>query len=203
MFLRLKACQTASLQNGFVSVRDYRLPLSQIEPPTDRMADTDLALAIKLDTAEEADKAVREFVLNIAAARKKSKLAGKPLFVLPNWKFKTEEMAVSFSVLAVALLEKTTKERFHTGRLDTGHEGHLMMALGCGMTEEKFLAALAGLEEGDECDKCGKKADLHKCGGCGMRRYCGKDCQKADWKGHKETCKKSSDVYKTAGMTIV
>lgn len=162
-------------------------------------ADSNLALAIKIDTAEQADKELREFVAGVAKSRKTQK---KPLFVLPNWKFKTETTAIEFSALAVALLEKTTKEKFHVGRMETGHEGHLMLALGCGMTEEEFKKVVDGAEECKTCDKCGKEAQLHKCGGCGTRYYCGKDCQKADWKEHKGACKKKSDAYKSVGVTI-
>lgn len=173
-------------------------------PQTDKMAHTDnnLALAIKVDTAEQADKALAEFVASVAKAMKECKRMKKPMFVLPNWKFKTEKTAIEFSALAVAVLEKTTNEKFHVGRMETGHEGHLWLALGWGMTEEKFMEVVNGLDECKACDKCGKEAQLHKCGGCGTKYYCGKDCQKADWKDHKEACKKKCDAYKSVGVVV-
>jgi hypothetical protein len=30
---------------------------------------------------------------------------------------------------------------------------------------------------------------LRSCASCGVVSYCGKECQKADWKRHKERCK--------------
>lgn len=46
-----------------------------------------------------------------------------------------------------------------------------------------------------KCHGCGKlRADLGypflRCGGCKQVGYCGKDCQKANWKQHKPNCKK-------------
>lgn len=31
---------------------------------------------------------------------------------------------------------------------------------------------------------------LLSCKGCGQARYCGKECQRGDWKGHKKICGK-------------
>jgi len=55
---------------------------------------------------------------------------------------------------------------------------------------------------GDACKECGLKesrtegdggcAKLVVCGGCKLARYCGKDCQKANWKAHKEACLEAS-----------
>jgi hypothetical protein len=165
-------------------------------------ADKNLALAIKVNTPEQADKALAEFVVGVAKALKESKQEKRPLFVLPNWKFKSEVTAIEFSALAVSVLEKTTKEKFHICRMETGHEGHLMLGLGCGMPEDEFSKFVNGFDECKTCDKCGKESTLHKCGGCGTKYYCGKDCQKADWKNHKEACKKKSDVYKSVGIAV-
>ena len=38
------------------------------------------------------------------------------------------------------------------------------------------------------CASCGKSAQK-KCGGCEAVRYCSTDCQRANWKAHKPTCK--------------
>ena len=42
------------------------------------------------------------------------------------------------------------------------------------------------------CQKCGSlgKPKLLSCGGCKRTNYCSVDCQKADWKTHKVTCRK-------------
>ena len=45
----------------------------------------------------------------------------------------------------------------------------------------------------DACGRCGKKKEgeegLKRCMGCKKMLYCGKDCQKKDWKAHKKDCK--------------
>lgn len=47
---------------------------------------------------------------------------------------------------------------------------------------------------GARCNACKKEAsDLKFCTGCNVIKYCDKDCQKADWKSHKKTCKKTKE----------
>ena len=38
------------------------------------------------------------------------------------------------------------------------------------------------------CRACGKKDDVKKCSKCKKVSYCGKECQKKDWKDHKRSC---------------
>ncbi|MCJ1252019.1 hypothetical protein MMC30_009257 [Trapelia coarctata] len=38
------------------------------------------------------------------------------------------------------------------------------------------------------CGTCGQMDDVKKCKGCGVVAYCGKECQKKDWKTHKPFC---------------
>ena len=106
---------------------------------TDTM-DDNLSLAIKISTAEQANKAINDFVECGSRTWSESKKAAKTsMFLLPNWKFNSNKSADQFEMLAIALLQKVTKEKFHSCRFDTGHEGHLFMMLGCGVTEEEFL----------------------------------------------------------------
>jgi len=51
-------------------------------------------------------------------------------------------------------------------------------------------AAHKALEARPACDRCGcvSEQGLLKCGGCHKVAYCSKECQKADWKGHKASC---------------
>ena len=93
----------------------------------------------------QADKEVREFVGMVLRGLSESKKANKPLFVLPNWKFNSNKSADNFSMVAIALLEKVTKEKFHVCRLDTGYEGHLCMVIAHGVTEQEFLKTLEEL----------------------------------------------------------
>lgn len=51
-----------------------------------------------------------------------------------------------------------------------------------------------------ECDNRGcyriecEELKMSKCGGCGVPRYCSKECQKVDWKlRHKHVCKKANE----------
>ena len=63
---------------------------------------------------------------------------------------------------------------------------------------EKIGRLVAGLAAGNppepekRCQKCGSlgKPKLLICGGCKRTNYCSADCQKADWKIHKGTCRK-------------
>lgn len=38
------------------------------------------------------------------------------------------------------------------------------------------------------CGRCGASDNLQTCRRCGLVRYCGRECQVADWKEHKKTC---------------
>ena len=45
---------------------------------------------------------------------------------------------------------------------------------------------------------CGFKSEkLQNCSRCSGARYCGKDCQRKDWKRHKPMCQKLSEQHKT------
>ena len=49
------------------------------------------------------------------------------------------------------------------------------------------------------CDVCGvETAELMQCAQCGVRSYCGRSCQRKDWKemGHKRVCKTIGAVRK-------
>eukprot|EP01114_Cavostelium_apophysatum_P014995 TRINITY_DN4004_c0_g1_i1.p1 TRINITY_DN4004_c0_g1~~TRINITY_DN4004_c0_g1_i1.p1 ORF type:complete len:263 (+),score=7.41 TRINITY_DN4004_c0_g1_i1:25-789(+) len=42
----------------------------------------------------------------------------------------------------------------------------------------------------DRCENCGKSGNTKKCGACSSVRYCGRECQAANWPVHKPKCKK-------------
>jgi TPR repeat protein len=44
-----------------------------------------------------------------------------------------------------------------------------------------------------KCSTCDSGTDLKSCAGCGQVWYCNAECQKKDWKKHKEMCKKSKN----------
>ena len=164
------------------------------------MEHPDLEKAIRLNTADELNKAVRRFVTIAQQALKERKQEG-PILLLPNWKFKTEENAVKFLGVALGLLEKATGEEWWSCRVGTGHEGHLQLAVGWGMTADEFKQAMEDAQgESEQCDKCGKEAKIRACSGCGAKSYCGEECQRADWKAHKEACKEKSKLYKSVGI---
>ncbi|XP_076435618.1 uncharacterized protein LOC143275422 [Babylonia areolata] len=42
------------------------------------------------------------------------------------------------------------------------------------------------------CQKCGiQRLEMKKCGSCQQVTYCSRDCQRADWKTHRDTCRKT------------
>ena len=47
-----------------------------------------------------------------------------------------------------------------------------------------------------ECSVCKKNGPMLKCAQCSTKLYCGRDCQKGDWKKHKKVCKKQSNNNK-------
>lgn len=53
-----------------------------------------------------------------------------------------------------------------------------------------------------KCEYCKKttkeKGETQRCSGCDCVRYCGLECQKADWKSHKPFCKKLQPIRKSA-----
>lgn len=46
------------------------------------------------------------------------------------------------------------------------------------------------------CHTCGKNTKCKKCGKCKEVSYCSKECQKKDWKRHKNECCKNTFIYK-------
>ncbi|KAL2037460.1 hypothetical protein N7G274_009740 [Stereocaulon virgatum] len=55
--------------------------------------------------------------------------------------------------------------------------------------------------ENMDCNNCGRK-EAKRCAGCRMVAYCGQECQKVDWKGHKKACgrKKLGEPSIDAGL---
>ena len=57
-------------------------------------------------------------------------------------------------------------------------------------------------EQVRKCEYCKKttkeKGETQRCSGCDCVRYCGLECQKADWKSHKPFCKKIQPIRKSA-----
>lgn len=51
------------------------------------------------------------------------------------------------------------------------------------------LAKKAPVVDGPACGTCGLRGgSLLKCGGCGVRKYCDRQCQRNEWQVHKKAC---------------
>ncbi|KAJ7761261.1 hypothetical protein DFH07DRAFT_1059898 [Mycena maculata] len=48
------------------------------------------------------------------------------------------------------------------------------------------------------CENCMTRMDLRRCAGCGVMRYCSRECQKAHWKKHKPHCVMNVELSKRA-----
>jgi len=64
------------------------------------------------------------------------------------------------------------------------------------------------LESYNVCATCKRRdAKLHRCTGCKFVQYCGRECQKKDWKEHKKLCESFATLptpkKRDAGMKIV
>jgi hypothetical protein len=76
--------------------------------------------------------------------------------------------------------------------------GRLIMQFYGGFDASKSHFALRGKpaygkcpDNAARCSGCLEKKEskaLHACSSCGVVRYCGKGCQKTDWKRHKKSC---------------
>lgn len=53
------------------------------------------------------------------------------------------------------------------------------------------VSAASAADELKPCNVC-KKLTIKKCAGCKLAYYCSRECQEADWKIHKLTCKSTS-----------
>jgi hypothetical protein len=72
------------------------------------------------------------------------------------------------------------------------------MHAGGGAKKSKHACAMCGAtskkDEGEGSSNGGKAGKLKKCSGCGAKRYCSSECQKAHWKaGHKAECNWKSE----------
>jgi len=99
------------------------------------MTKTDLELAIRVNTHEEVENAVRDLVGDACLG-----LTNQEKFVLLlNWKLETALLAEKFRHLADYNLKKNTKEEFLSARILSKHEGHLLMVICWRTTMDEFL----------------------------------------------------------------
>lgn len=60
--------------------------------------------------------------------------------------------------------------------------------------EQKAEARVLGAYR--KCACCGKDKKCSRCSGCFVQWYCSVECQKEQWKDHKEDCKRTQNEYK-------
>tara|TARA_B110001452_G_scaffold267119_1_gene275853 strand:- start:434 stop:1057 length:624 start_codon:yes stop_codon:yes gene_type:complete len=56
----------------------------------------------------------------------------------------------------------------------------------------------------NRCGRCGASDHLKTCERCGLVRYCGRECQVADWRRHKNTCRprESMSCFTAGNVTL-
>lgn len=72
--------------------------------------------------------------------------------------------------------------------------GHIIMALICSKCDEAhqtWCKENLNIINPDSCEVCHQIKDkMFMCSRCKSVRYCSTDCQKTDWKSHKNICKR-------------
>lgn len=91
------------------------------------------------------------------------------------------------SILTVGFIDHSSKSFVNTFVLKEFPEPHLITFY------ESLLGAKFKCEKTSRdlmiCMKCGfSDRIVRRCTGCSFVRYCSKECQRADWKNHKELC---------------
>ena len=69
-------------------------------------------------------------------------------------------------------------------------------------SEKKIIKRTVGTEKNElkKCSVCRKECKLN-CNGCFLEWYCSAECQKSDWRYHKEMCKmRKADYLKVTGI---
>jgi len=98
--------------------------------------------------------------------------------------------------------DPTLVDDYKAGLMEIARRHRAQKASGAGVEEEKAeddataARAEARLERSlarRRCDVCGLQAanterPFQVCNGCRGRRYCSRECQKADWASHKQSC---------------
>ena len=98
--------------------------------------------------------------------------------------------------------DPTLVDDYKAGLMEIARRHRVQKASGAGVEEEKAeddattARAEARLERSlarRRCDVCGLQAakterPFQVCNGCRGRRYCSRECQKADWASHKQSC---------------
>ncbi len=85
----------------------------------------------------------------------------------------------------------------------TRHDGAAVTTTGAARLQSSTILANGdvrsfSLARGTTCDVCGSTGALSLCGGCRLRRYCGRACQRAEWARHKGTCARMRETIKVA-----
>ncbi|KIW54252.1 hypothetical protein PV05_06621 [Exophiala xenobiotica] len=50
-----------------------------------------------------------------------------------------------------------------------------------------------------QCAKCGTTGNLKRCAKCQTTQYCSRECQKGDWKNHKQACSRNAAARPATG----
>lgn len=112
-----------------------------------------------------------------------------------SWKKYSNELAARDDVCKFWLEEMLVKHMAGLGGFDTSPSSRAASSERRGRRSvdtgiHQSCSSLTGkLERCSGCGKIeGKKNDFKKCSRCQVAVYCGRACQKADWKAHKKVC---------------
>ena len=145
-----------------------------------------VAFSCAVDATLDSDfNVARQFVRVGAFLRDFARHGGAQMFT--DW---TSAAAPSDEVMA---RYNESQECLHQTRTDRGLKIYLAKQLcgTCTCIAHDAIDAIESTPKTGKCQACQKQlpaSQLKTCNRCGCVEYCGRECQKADWKAHKKTC---------------
>mmetsp|Transcript_50443 Transcript_50443/g.99722 ORF Transcript_50443/g.99722 Transcript_50443/m.99722 type:complete len:237 (+) Transcript_50443:201-911(+) len=182
---------TASYLREWLTAAEVRLRfpnLHQVEPKADSSLDKDPRLYVTLIVVA-VENVLGQTRVELPDGADYSILGGSFARHLPGAVYLSEKAMTETGVLQES---RDVDGRMGVSQVDAALACNQVMdicsnKLKCPNAEARFQAAASvGLDEAEVTRRCGK---LKECSCCKLVKYCGPECQRADWQRHKVECK--------------